>query len=889
MSHIKLKECLNGKLGSYILPFLWYANENQEKVGREIDAMKAAGINEFLFENRGGDWFCTEPWFVVFAFVLEKAKNLGMRVWLLDDSHVNTGSANDSLHKPENAKYRPQNLRIEAVDVVGPLCAGALITPKHTEKEKIISVSAFLRDENTGHCTGEPIDLTGCITDDLCLIDLPKGIWRVYFVMTADPSQVGLFANYITMLSRESCQHLINEVHEKIYTRFAPYFGNTFAGFFSDEPAFGNCDGQYGYDSCDHRMGQLRRLYPWWDDMLERLATRAGISPEMTMCLLPALWDEVDNVSPGLRIAYMDVITGLWRDNFSKQIGQWCEDHGVLYIGHNIEDHGAHMHTGWGCGHYFRSMAGQHMAGLDIVLNQMVPGITSITHASNSSAEQFDSVFYQYTLAKLGASLAHITPHMRNRVVCEVFGAYGWTAGLPTMRSILNHFLANGTNYFIPHAYSMNLPADCISVDSGESNAPPGYCLTRMPPTFYMGGSNPQYKLFGKLMLYVQRICHILSDGVHKADLAVYYNAEPDWANCAHRSLDDVTMALTRSGFDFDILPADTLYNDSIVRNGRLCINEESYGALVLPMAEMLPKTLLVRLGELASRGLEIIFTDKLPEGCENKDENISSLLTLFKSVPLRELPSAVEAACGRRLRIRPWIPSLRFYGLEKPDGTELYLFNNEGRETIDTFIIPPCSGDCVIYDAWNNIVYRAEVSQKGIRLRLEAQQLLAVVFGGDNHEVLSTFVYERPPMRTLALRYDIFVRDAGDHGDFRLLRADSEAVNLTIAEKMTRYCGEFRYDTDFECDDPQATLLEIPHAGDCAELWVNNVYCGAALGPVCRFNIKGKLKKGQNRLSVLTADNPAYSDRNTQGSGALYGTKMPAVMHGFVGDILIG
>ena len=447
MSYAELQECLNNKQGSYILPFLWYAREDKDKVGREIEAIKAAGINEFLIENRGGDWFCTDFWWDIFDFILKKAKKLNMRVWLMDDSHVPTGSANDFLFKEENAKYRPQNLRVEAVDVPGPLLAGALIIPKHTEKEKIISISAFQRDEETGHCIGEPIDLTNCITDNLCLFDLPTGIWRIYFVMTADPETQGFFANHITMLSRESCHYLISEVHEKIYAHFAPYFGNTFAGFFSDEPAFGNCNGEYGHDFLQYRMGEMQRIYPWWDDMLERLAARAGLDVKTTMRLLPALWDDVDNVSPSLRVAYMNVISELWRDNFSKQIGQWCEDHGVLYIGHNLEDEGAHMHTGWGCGHYFRSMAGQHMAGIDIVLNQMVPGITTIKHTSNSSSRQFDTAFYQYTLAKLGASLAHITPHMRNRVVCEVFGAYGWTTGLPVMQSIINHFLANGTNH----------------------------------------------------------------------------------------------------------------------------------------------------------------------------------------------------------------------------------------------------------------------------------------------------------------------------------------------------------------------------------------------------------------------------------------------------------
>ena len=148
----ELQDCLNGKQCSYILPFVWYAGEDRETVGREIESIKAAGINEFLVENRGGDWFCSDFWWNILGFMLKKAQSLDMRVWLLDDSHVPTGSANDSLHKEENARYRPRNLRIEPVDVVGPLPASALIVPKHTEKETLFT-EVFLQIEFLVHAT----------------------------------------------------------------------------------------------------------------------------------------------------------------------------------------------------------------------------------------------------------------------------------------------------------------------------------------------------------------------------------------------------------------------------------------------------------------------------------------------------------------------------------------------------------------------------------------------------------------------------------------------------------------------------------------------------------------------------------------------------------------
>ena len=58
---------------------------------------------------------------------------------------------------------------------------------------------------------------------------------------------------------------------------------------------------------------------------------------------------------------------------------------------------------------------------------QMIPGITMVNHMLNSGNRVKKTRFYQYTLGKLAASMAHFTPAMKNRSICEVFGAYGWT------------------------------------------------------------------------------------------------------------------------------------------------------------------------------------------------------------------------------------------------------------------------------------------------------------------------------------------------------------------------------------------------------------------------------------------------------------------------------
>ena len=50
----------------------------------------------------------------------------------------------------------------------------------------------------------------------------------------------------------------------------------------------------------------------------------------------------------------------------------------------------------------------------------------------------------------------------------------------------------------------------------------------------------------------------------------------------------------------------------------------------------------------------------------------------------------------------------------------------------------------------------------------------------------------------------------------------------------------------------------------------------------------EGKVKKGLNKITIETLDNPSYFDRVVE-QGLLYGTKIPALMHGIYGNIKIG
>ena len=109
------------------------------------------------------------------------------------------------------------------------------------------------------------------------------------------------------------------------------------------------------------------------------------------------------------------------------------------------------------------------------------------------------------------------------------------------MRYLADHFLVRGVNNFVPHAFS-----------------PKAYPDPDCPPHFYAHGHNPQYRHFGHLCAYMNRVASLISGGKIVQKVAVLYNAEGEWSGQCMR-LDQVARPLYDAQIDFSFLPLDHL------------------------------------------------------------------------------------------------------------------------------------------------------------------------------------------------------------------------------------------------------------------------------------------------------------------------------------------
>ena len=802
-----LLECLQNKKTDYIFPFLWLHGESHERLREEILAIKKSGCNSFCAESRPYPFFAEDKWWEDFGFILKTAKELDLRVWLLDDKIFPSGRANYAIEKkhPELMKLL---LHFNYVDVLGPKKDIALICHSYLEEgDNLRAVIAYKRTGNGFDCTGDPIDLTDSYEDGLVHFDLPEGMWRVFFLVESRRPQTE-HPYHIDMLNPESTELMITEIYQPNYDHFSEYFGNTFRGFFSDEAGFLNHTGSYF-----NKLGTEMPL-PWRTDLPKILAEKLSKTESEIISLLPKLWINAEDIAD-LRVAYMDTVSALFAENFTKKLGDWCREHSVEYIGHTIEDMGSCSRLGHSAGHYFRCLDAQDMAGIEVVLHEIMPGQNDMPHTAMLYNNVADPTFFVYTLAKLGASHSHINPNMKNRAMCEIFGAYGYAEGTPFMKRLADHMLSNGINRFVPHAFSPKYPdLDC-------------------PPHFYSEGKYPQFEEFGLLIRYMQRVALLFEGSVHQAEALLYYNAECEWSGDNATPYPEIAKKLTQSQVDFDFVSEDYLCRAE-VKNGKIVLNREEYKTLILPGCNYLTARMKTQLNRLINDGAKVVFIGFAPE----------------------EFKSLVVDFPNFRKFLATDCPHLRCYHAKRED-KDIFMFKNDGETPINTTVIPLDSKSITVYDAWKNKLYR----KKNNNLTLAEGESIIWILGEENSDLPE---YRHPYNLDFCdadLLWDISIRSVNDD-DFTLYKTASAPFNLTAKGGLTRFSGKIRYVTETEIPKGYTTL-DLGFVGETATLTVNGIDCGTLVSAPYAFDIKGKLNDGKNKIEVTVTNNPAYYERD--------------------------
>lgn len=827
----RLSECLNHEFSKeYILPFFWQHGEGQDILEQEMEAMRNCGIEEFCVESRPHEAFGEDKWWDDFEFILKYAKQNKMKVWLLDDKHFPTGYANGYLKT--HPKLNQVTLTAVCRDFLGGTGPMRIQAPQLNDGESFVLVAAYERKDKNGVLLGDhPILLTDALNNGFLSVDLPKGLWRVFYLIRSQSRNQ--YKNYIDMLNPESTKAMIEAVYEPHYRRFKKYFKNTFKGFFSDEPCFGNWHASY-----HGNLGNMPTI-PWRDDLPELMAKKCALQPAEIIAALPSLFQKMENIMPTMRFSYMDVVTELYSKNFCYMLGDWCRSKDVMYIGHVVEDMGTHLTLSFGAGHFFRALDGQDMAGIDIVLHQITPGILEHTHTAAIFDDMADPKFFNYLLGKLAASHAHIDTKKAGRAMCEIFGAFGWAEGLPTMKKMADLMLCCGINYFVPHAFSPKLnDSDC-------------------PPHFYNRGTNPHFELFGTLMGYIQRVSHVLSGGTHRPDVAVLYNTGR-WSGLDTMETEEVAKILTQNQIDFEILPEDYILNNCTAEGFRLKCGNETYSAIVVPYCQSMSIALRRKLDELSYNGIPLYFINDEPSFFPDTDLDFEALGPVI-TTKLKDLPSFLRMMGCVHLSLSKKLPHVRYYHTTRED-SDVYMFLNEDECSIADFTFNAERSDVLLYDAYENKLFTPKFKNGDVRIKLEPSCSILVICSPDLPAAEPFDYGEKGKREVICTQFSVSVApyNKNTYKSYVTTTVPSEILfdDKTIPDKI-------RYDFSLPSQNKKHTILDLGVVGETAELWINSEYIGAKIAPPYRFDISGKLHQAANQVVVHVVSNQAYRMRD--------------------------
>lgn len=831
------------RIENCLYPFFWQHGESSEVLSSYVDKIYASGMRGFCIEARPHPDFLGKGWWHDLDLLLGKAKEKGMKVWILDDSHFPTGFANGKI-RDCYPQYKKIYLDVRRYDVQGPM-RGARIDfhllkgrPWEKPDDSIKVFGVFMAKRISQETEeGDPVvaetltEITGQMEMEkrLLTLDIPQGAYSIFCVFETDKRGEEITKDYLNPLVREATQVLLDEVYEPHYEHYKEEFGKTIQGFFSDEPRLGNVKGT---DAC---IGRKEMVLPW----------RPGLEKELDFKrkYLPLLWIKADGMEQDIRFRYMDLVTRLYEENFTGVLADWCGQHGVWYLGHNIEDNGSHSRLGYGTGHFFRGQTGMDFAGVDVIGGQIMPGMNYHHDAFSSGGSNGE--FYHYALAKLAASAAHLEPKKQGRAMCEAFGAYGWNEGLKTMKWIADSLMVRGINYMVPHAFN---PKEYADFDS--------------PPHFYAHGHNPQFRYFPIFSDYMNRTMQQFRGGRYPAKIGLFYPAELEWAGEA-MLVEKPARELTIHQISFDIVTRDYL-QAAMVASGTYTIFDKTFEVLVIPYGEAFPADSARKVLEMAEAGVKVYFIDDFPQKIvggtqDNMIAKMHSACTLVKWKELGSVLQPYQAVCLKTAE-----PDLVIGEYIKDDQKKYMFFNESLHKNIDTYVTVNETVNGYRYHAFTGVYEPLEKKREGYLLQLTPYESVIWIFT-DEAVDCGQVTAKIGDWREVALP-DQWEVSFGDSFSYPVMNRRIDTDRLCCIQNLEGWedqagTAAFTATLDLE-QEPAEAMLDLGNVYETAEVFVNGASAGVRICKPYRFDLSGMLGKEGNVIRIEVTNTLGTANR---------------------------
>jgi hypothetical protein len=603
----------------------WNDDLDPEELRRQVGLMDEAGWGGFFMHSRVGlvTPYMGQRWMACIRACVEEARERGMSAWLYDEDKWPSGFAG-GLSVAADPSYRDKYL-VCKVDNRPALLA-----------ERIATFSAREVD-------GQLTDVRPADAPDLA--DEGERVIQFYpQTMALGEPWFNDYA-YLNLLNPDGVRAFLDATHEVYGRAVGDDFGAAIPGIFTDEPCI-----------LFRGRGSVQQpAIPWVDGFPDYFQERNGYD---LLPHLPALFFDV-GAYQGVRYDYWRTVTERFVESFTRQVYDWCEDHGLAYTGHYMAEDTLLRQIEW-IGAAMVHYPYMHVPGIDKLARQINAGAGTVL-----TVKQLDSVVCQTG---------------KPRALCENYGCSGQDFGHTGRKWIGDWAYVLGITLNNPHLslYSMR----------GERKR------DFPQDIFYQQPWWPENPLIAD---YFARLSYVLSQGQRVADILVLHPLGSAWTlyrpgvhhavDQLDQALDDLLMALMEAQRDFH-LGDETLMAPGaacaarVVTDGagaRLDVGEMAYRAVVVPPGTTLAENTVRLLREFAQAGGPVLALEPLPTLVNGRPTDDPVLPEATRLVALDGLLDALDELLPFDVRV-PGRPGIWAHH-RRIDGMDCYFLANIDRD----------------------------------------------------------------------------------------------------------------------------------------------------------------------------------------------------------------
>lgn len=310
--------------------WVWNDDVTESEIDKQLAELKAGGMGGVFIHPRPGlvTPYLSERWFELCKYTVDKARELGLLVWLYDENSYPSGFAGGNVPAEMPESYNQGQGLVMKKLITLPEGADYFIILQRTE-------SGFKNITDQSPRPTEP------------------GPYYVFEKSYYKKSPWHGGYSYVDLLLKGVTEKFIDVTMTGYEKAIGDEFGNLVPGIFTDEPNINPPAGT-----------------KWTPDLFEAFRSRWGYD---LVPHLPSLFEEVDDWKK-VRHNYYSLLLDLFIERWSKPWHDYCEKHNLKWTGHYWE----HGWPGLADGADNMAMYAWHQVpAIDLLMNQYNEGVNA--------------------------------------------------------------------------------------------------------------------------------------------------------------------------------------------------------------------------------------------------------------------------------------------------------------------------------------------------------------------------------------------------------------------------------------------------------------------------------------------------------------------------------